>query len=144
MITEATLSQIENDLHAGPTFVNAFRPFYCEEQAMFLLAVVKFKRNPTWDGVLSVYNKHIVTGSHLQANIPDPVRAGIENYVKSWGGAKKGLAAQGVNLHMGAVPSDLFNPAFATVMTMFDGQLNTNDACRAVCQKFLQDFNVTA
>ena len=143
MITEAQLSRIENDLHAGPTFVNLFKPFFCEEQAMFLLAVVKFKKNPTWDGLLSVYHKHISTKSSLEANIPAEARNGIESYVKRWGDSQKAFKDHGVTLHVGAVPSDILDPAFAKVMLMFDSQLDTNPQQRAVCQKFLADYHVS-
>jgi len=143
MITEAMLSKIENDLHAGPTFVNLFKPFFCEEQPMFLLAVVKYKKNPTWDSLLSVYQKHISTKSKLEANIPAPARSGIENYVKFWGDNQKAFKQQGVNLHIGAVAADVFDAAFEKVMLMFDSQLDTNMQQRAVCEKFLADYHVS-
>ena len=143
MITEAMLSKIENDLHAGPTFVNLFKPFFCEEQPMFLLAVVKYKKNPTWDSLLSVYHKHISTKSKLEANIPSATRNEIDNYVKFWGDSQKAFKDQGVNLHVGKVPSDVFDGAFAKVMGMFDSQLDTNAQQGAVCRKFLADFHVS-
>ena len=138
MITEAQLSRIENDLHAGPSFVNAFKPLFCEEQAMFLLAVVKFKKNPTWDGLLSVYHKHISNKSQLQANIKSSTSQGIESFVKRWGDSQKAFKDQGVNLHVGTVPSDILDKAFAEAISMFDAGDHA-----VVCQKFLADFHVT-
>jgi hypothetical protein len=143
MITEGMLSRIENDLHAGPSFVNLFRPFHTEENPMFLLAVVKFKKNPTWDSLLSVYHKHVRGEAQHQANISGPAKVEIEKYVKFWGDSQTGLKDQGVTLHMGPVKGDIFDLAFRDVMGTFDRQLDSIEAQGAVCKKFLADFNIT-
>jgi hypothetical protein len=143
MITEQMLAQIEFDLHAGPTFTALFKPFFIDEEPMFLLSVIRYKRNPTWDSCLSIYLKHIRSESDKQANIPSAAKTEIESYIKFWSDKQKGLDGQGVKLHMGPAKADIFDLAFRDVFGMFTHQLDTNAQQAAVCQKFLTDFQVT-
>jgi hypothetical protein len=143
VITERMLEQIEIDLGAGPAFTALFKPFFIEEEPMFLLSVIRYKRHPTWDSCLSIYLKHIRSESDKQANIPSAAKTEIESYIKSWGDRQKGLEAQGVKLHIGPAKADIFDLAFKDVFGMFTGQLNTNGQQAAVCRQFLADFHVT-
>jgi hypothetical protein len=142
MLTEALLTKIERDLHVGPQFVSIFQPFFVQENPMFLLAVIRYRRNPTWDSALSIYHMHISEKSKFMANISSPSRNEIETYVKTRGDSQKAFASKGVNLHFGAAKPNLFDGAFRDVMTSFSGQVASNPTQKAVYEAFLEKYEL--
>lgn len=142
VLTEALLTRIERDLHVGPQFVASFEPLFLQENPMFLLAVIRYKYNPTWDSCLSLYNLYINEKSKWQINIASPSRQEIMNYIKGRSDSQKAFSGAGVNLHFGAANVNVFNKAFSDVLTSFSGMVLSGKP-KLVYDAFLAKYKLT-
>jgi len=143
MLTEAMLVRIERDLHVGPQFVSIFAPLFLQENPMFLLAVVRYRHNPTWDSCLSLYQLYISDKSQWQTNIAGASRQEIETYIKSRSDSQKAFSGAGVNLHFGAANKNLFDKAFKDVLTSFSGMVASGKA-KPVFDAFVEKYKLAA
>ena len=81
--TEPMIDRIAGDPALTIQFVAACKPRFCDDSAEFLLAAAKYKRAPTTEQLLTIYNLHIKEGAPDQVNLPRHMSIEIENYVKS-------------------------------------------------------------
>jgi hypothetical protein len=143
MLTEALLNRIAADPHMGSQFVSLFTPFRVEEGPMFLLAVSRYRNNPTWDSCLSVYHMHVSEKSRLMANFSGPHKSDIERYVKSRGDTQKAFAGHGINMHYGPADAHVFDGAFRDVLSELDKQVTVDTRQRAAVETFLENYHLT-
>ncbi len=142
MLTHEIIRRMELDFHIGPQFVALCKDFYVDEGAQFLLAVIRFEKNPTMDTAASIYYLHIKEGSPAQVNLTGPEFAEIKQYMESWGAKQKAFANQGVNLHVGPANSKLFDSAFKTILALLDRKTDSEQKFNQRVAEFLATYHV--
>jgi len=80
-LTDAALKAIEFDLSLGPQFVEMCKQSYIDENARFLLAVLRFKKDPTWDRCQTVFSAFL-ENEYDCVNVSNPLRSKVVAYVE--------------------------------------------------------------
>lgn len=126
-LTEEMVRAMAIDVGCGPHFVELCKKLFFQENARFLLEVIRYKRNPTFASAFAIYDEYIDKNGSSWVNLPTDIYGAIEAYLRPWKGVRQGttggrLFGLQYNHGRGTANVNLFNDAFKNILYLVSSQ----------------------
>ena len=145
-LTKGMVKAMEIDLGCGPHFVALCHRFFFSENARFLLAVIRYQRNPTFNAAFAIYDEFISKEAKSEVNLPAQTSEIIEGYLRGWKGVRDGttggkLYGRVYNGGRGTASPTLYDTAFDDILKLVNANQQT-PAFRTALDQLVKSFEV--